>query len=274
MSRSLFERLRRLFASARSCRGTLRRLEDAARFRPALEALEARAIPSASKAQAIARDDWADPDGRNPVTVAILANDSSSQPTQGNHSITLKPNTIAIKNGPLHGALAVNNQTGEITYTAFANFTGTDSLQYTVKDSKGVLSNLATVSIQVNRPTAADDWVDTDGTNPVDINVLENDTDPDGNHHINYPASVSLVSVPAHGPATLNAATNTFPYTASANFMGTDSFRYLVTDDAGAASAPGTAFVQVNRPTAANDLASFDGTTPVVIDVLENDTDP
>jgi len=245
--------------------------KDARRFIPAVECLEDRATPSA---QAIGRDDWSDTDGSNAVKVAVLANDSPSQPGQANHPVTMKTNSVAIKTGPLHGKIKVNNQDGTVTYTATAGFTGTDSFTYTAKDTKGVLTNVTLVNIQVNRPTAADDWADTDGTNPVTISVLANDTDPDGNEHINYPGSVSRVSSPAHGTVTFNSATNEFTYTAFTNFMGTDSFRYVVTDDHGATSAPGTVLIQVNRPTAADDLASFAGTTPVVIDVLENDTDP
>src|SRR5262249_11154651 len=125
-----------------------------------------------------------------------------------------------------------------------------------------------------NRPTAADDWVDTDATNPVTISVLDNDTDPDGNAHIQFPGSVTRISNPTHGNVTFDAATNSFTYTANANFTGTDSFRYIVTADAGAAPALAKVLLKVNRPTAANDLANSDGTTPVVISVLDNDTDP
>ncbi|HJZ91299.1 MAG TPA: Ig-like domain-containing protein, partial [Gemmataceae bacterium] len=253
---------------ARSAR---RPATDRRRFIPTVECLEDRATPSTV---ALGRDDWTDTDGSNPVRVAVLANDSPSQPGTARHSVTMKANSIAIKAGPLHGRVKVNNQDGTVTYTAFNGFTGTDTFQYTARDTTGVLTNVTTVSVQVNRPTAADDWADTDGTNPVTINVLENDTDPDGNQHIDYPGSVSRVSSPAHGTVTFDAASNSFTYTAFANFMGTDSFQYVVTDDAGATSAPATVLIQVNRPTAADDLAGFDRTTPVTINVLENDTDP
>src|SRR5262249_50021055 len=260
-----------LFVSAGRCEeDQVRRRKNQSRFVPAVESLEDRATPSA----AIARDDWTDTDGNNSVAVAILANDSPSAPGKGNQTVTMKPSSIAIQSTPTHGTIELNQRTGMVTYTSFNGFNGTASLRYTAKDSKGVLTNVATVSIQVNRPTAADDWVDTDGTNPVTINVLENDTDPDGNQHIEYPGSVSLASGPSHGTVTLDTPTNAFTYSAAPNFMGTHSSPYIVTDDAGASSAPGTVLVQVNRPTAADDLAGFDGTNPVVIDVLANDTDP
>jgi hypothetical protein len=272
MSRSFLGRALRSWGFSSHGR---RSLKQKTAFRPGVEALETRATPSARVPRPIANDDTTDTDGSNPVTIAVLANDTALLPSQGFHNDVLKPITLNITNGPHHGTLSVNHRTGEVTYTAFAGFTGTDTFQYTVRDSRHLRSNAATVSIQVNRPTAADDWIDTDGTNPVTIDVLANDTDPDGNQHIDYPGSVTLLSGPSFGTVTLDPSTNTFTYTATGNFMGTDSFQYLVTDDAGAVSAvPGTVYVRVNRPTATNDLASFSGTTPVVIDVLANDTDP
>jgi hypothetical protein len=233
-----------------------------------VEALEDRVVPSTNP---LALDDWADTDGTTPVAINVLANDI---PSPGGH---LVPGSITIVSAPTHGSLKSNSDAGEITYTANGNFAGTDFLQYTVRDDLGGTSNVATVSVRVNRPVAADDWIDTDGTTPVNVAVLANDTDPDGNSHIDPTqgtgAFVTLVSNPSHGSAVLNAD-GSFTYTAQPNFTGTDSFQYTVTDDNGGVSLPATAYVRVNVPTAANDLASFSGTTPVNVNVLDNDTDP
>src|SRR5262249_31122004 len=130
---------------------------------------------------------------------------------------------------------------------------------------------------RVNRPTAADDWIDTDGTTPVNVPVLENDTDPDGNTHIaatgGTGAVVTLVSGPTHGIATLNAD-GSFTYTAVPASRAPASSRYTATDDNGGASLPATAFVRINVPTAGDDFAQTTAGTPVTIKVLENDADP
>ncbi|HJZ90593.1 MAG TPA: Ig-like domain-containing protein, partial [Gemmataceae bacterium] len=210
-------------------------------------------------------DDFADTDGTNPVTVHVLANDVGVG--------GMVPGSVRISRAPAGGRVTVDPETGAITYTASTTFAGTDTFRYTARDASGHFGS-ATVSIRINRPVAADDWVDTDGTNSVTINVLENDTDPDGNQHIDYPGSVIQVSSPAHGTVRFDAASNSFSYTAFANFAGTDSFQYVVTDDAGAASLPATVFVRVNRPVAADDFAIAHGTNSVTINVLENDTDP
>ena len=210
-------------------------------------------------------DDSIDTDGTNPVAVPVLANDIGAG--------GMVPGSVVVVTRPPNGTVSVDRTTGDITYTAKAGFTGTDTFRYQARDAAGRVGS-ATVSVRVNRPVAADDWIDTDGTNPVTVAVLENDTDPDGNQHIHFPGSVSLVSSPLHGTVSLDSATNSFTYTALGSFTGTDSFKYIVTDDAGASSMPATVFVRVNRPVAGDDFATAHGTNPVVIAVLENDTDP
>src|SRR5262249_41964911 len=159
--------------------------------------------------------------------------------------------------------------------TAAATFTGTDSFQYTVNFALGGTSAPATVSVRVNRPAAANDWTDTDGTNPVRIDVLETDQDPDGKSHIDPPLAtgprVSVVSGTGVGTATLNAD-GTITYTGVAGFSGTVSFQYVVTDDHGGTSLPATVNVRINAPSAADDFEATTGTIPVAINVLENDT--
>ena len=54
--------------------------------------------------------------------------------------------------------------------------------------------------------------------------MLANDTDADGD-----PLTATLVSGPANGTLTLNAD-GSFVYTPNANFNGTDTFTYSVSD--------------------------------------------
>src|SRR4051794_32547861 len=53
-------------------------------------------------------------------------------------------------------------------------------------------------------PSAVDDWTDTDGTTSVAVNVLANDGTSAGAHLM--PASVSVVTGPQHGNATVDTA--------------------------------------------------------------------
>jgi hypothetical protein len=234
-----------------------------------VEVLEDRCVLSATAPTVV--DDWTDTDGTTPVAVDVLANDSAPA---GAH---LVPSSVTVVSGLQHGTASVDSTTGTITYTAAADFAGTDTFQYTVRDDQGATSVAATVSVRVNRPVAADDWTDTDGTTSVNVAVLANDTDPDGNQHIDPTrgtgAFVTLVSGASHGSVSANSD-GSFTYTASPGFTGTDSFRYTVTDDNGGTSNVATAYVRVNVPTAADDFGQTTAALPVSIDVLANDTDP
>jgi PKD repeat protein len=94
-------------------------------------------------------------------------------------------------------------------------------------------------------PVADDDAVVTTPGTPVDVNVLENDTDRDGDALV-----VSEVGAPAHGTATLNDD-GTVRYTPEDGFEGEDTFDYTVSDGRDGTDT-GTVTVTV------------DGTTPVV----------
>ena len=151
---------------------------------------------------------------------------------------------------PTNGFLTFDSATNSFTYTANANFGGTDTFRYYVIDDAGAASMPANVFIRVNRPVAADDFGSTHGTSPTTIHVLINDSDPDGNEHIQYAGSVHEITNPLHGTVTFDAATNSFFYTAAAGFIGVDSFQYILIDDAGANSAtPATVRVNVIGPT-------------------------
>ncbi|WP_320073242.1 FG-GAP-like repeat-containing protein [Nostoc sp. MG11] len=86
-----------------------------------------------------------------------------------------------------------------------------------------------------NPPTANDDTATTNENTPVNILVLANDTDADGD-----PLSLSIATNPANGTAVVNnngTATNFsddfIVYTPNASFSGTDTFTYTVNDGNG-----------------------------------------
>ncbi|MDP9369658.1 MAG: S8 family serine peptidase [Chloroflexota bacterium] len=75
-------------------------------------------------------------------------------------------------------------------------------------------------------PAATDDSATTTADTAVTIDVLANDTDPDGDA-----LTVTNLTIPASGQATLNAD-NTMTYAPNAGFSGTDSFTYTANDGA------------------------------------------
>lgn len=102
--------------------------------------------------------------------------------------------------------------------------------------------------------------------------VLANDSDPEGD-----PLSVSLVSGPSHGSLTLNAD-GTFSYRPRADFSGSDSFVYRVTDgfDYDEATVSITVDPVADAPVAAGDTYSVFQDQQLSIapaGVLANDSD-
>ncbi len=122
-------------------------------------------------------------------------------------------------------------------------------------------------------PVAGDDRATTPAGTAVQIPVLGNDTDPDGD-----PLTVTVASLPAHGTVVCTASGCT--YTPTAGYSGTDTFTYTVDDGRGGTDTATvtvlvTAPAAANRPpTARDDAATTPAGTPVRIPVLTNDTDP
>ena len=88
-------------------------------------------------------------------------------------------------------------------------------------------------------PTAVNDSSTTTQDTPVTINVIANDTDPDGTID---PATVTITGVAGYGTAIANA-NGTVTYTPTTGFTGTDTFTYTVKDNDGATSNGATVTV-------------------------------
>jgi len=174
-------------------------------------------------------DDTTVTDYQTSVKVTVLGNDSDPD----GDALTVVDNSE-----PSNGS-AVLNEDGTFTYTPDDGFTGTDSFTYTITDGNGG-EDTATVTIEVGGappppppppengpPDAVDDTTVTDYQTPVNVTVLGNDSDPDGD-------ALTVVdnSEPSNGSAVLNED-GTFTYTPDDGFTGTDSFTYTITDGNG-----------------------------------------
>ena len=196
---------------------------------------------------------------------------------------TLTVNTTPVSN-VAHGTLVLNAN-GSFSYTPYANYNGTDNFTYQISDGNGG-TDTATVSLTVNAvnddPIARNDSgfataEDTELTgNVLADNGNGADSDGDGD---TLTVNTTPVSNVAHGTLVLNA-NGSFSYTPHANYNGTDSFTYQVSDGNGGTDTA-TVSLTVN---AVNDdpIAGADSgfatvsTEPLEIDVatlLANDTD-
>ena len=208
----------------------------------------------------VAGDDVALTGEDGSVTIDVLANDIDPD----GDALTVTAANAA------NGSVTVNAD-NTLTYTPNADFNGDDTITYTVSDGNGgtgTASVIVTVEPANDAPVAGDDVALTGEDGSVTIDVLANDTDPDGD-------ALSVVSASAaNGSVTVNAD-NTLTYTPNADFNGDDTITYTVSDGNG---GTGTASVIVTvepasvAPVASDDVALTSEDGSVTIDVLANDT--
>ena len=125
-----------------------------------------------------------------------------------------------------NGSVKMNTD-NTLSYTPKPNFNGSDSFTYTVSDGKGG-KNKATVNVEVRAvndvPSAIDSNVTMQEDGEVSIKLMGKDEDGDK-------LSFSVVKGPSHG--SLSGTAPKLKYTPKANFNGSDSFTFKVTDKSG-----------------------------------------
>jgi hypothetical protein len=205
------------------------------------------------------------------ITIDVLNND-----TDEDGDPLIVTNVTEVSN-PFKEAVQVSNGGANVTYRS-GNQTGTFVFEYTISDGKGG-TDTGTVTITVNAagvnnpPVAANDSATTDQDTAVTINVISNDSDPDGDT-----ITVSSVGAASNGNV-VNNGNGTVTYTPNVGFSGSDSFTYII-DDGNGGTAAATVTVTVNAvvannpPVANNDSATTYEDTAVTINVGSNDSDP
>ena len=155
------------------------------------------------------------------VTLNVVANDADA------NGDAL---TVLSVSKPQFGTAATDGQ--NVTYTPNATFVGEDHFTYIVSDGKGAQA-AGSVTVTVNGasgpnqpPTAANDNVGTMPGTALTINVLGNDSDPNGDALL-----ITIDSQPVHGTALVQ--NGQIHYTPAAGYKGTDSFTYIVSDGKG-----------------------------------------
>ncbi len=131
---------------------------------------------------------------------------------------------------PANGTLVLNSD-GTYTYTPDPDFNGTDTFEYEACDNGNpALCETATVTINIvpipDAPIAINDILTTDEEAPVTGNIIQNDTEPDGENLIVH---ITFVTPPANGSAFL-VSDGFFSYTPNPNFSGVDIAEYEVCD--------------------------------------------
>lgn len=218
----------------------------------------------------VANPDTATTDEDTPVTVTeatMLANDTDAE------GDTL---TVTGATNPVGGTVAFAG--GDVTFTPTANFTGAGSFDYTVSDGTDTATGTVTITIApVNDPPVAiDDLVTTAEDTAVVVTsgtLSGNDLDVDGDT-----LAVQSVGTASVGTVVRDGTSGDITYTPPADFTGTATFDYVVTD--GTLTDTGTVTVVVtavdDAPVATDDTASTAEDTPIVLTgatLTGNDTD-
>jgi CshA-type fibril repeat protein len=204
-----------------------------------------------------------------PVTFNIAENDGDIDPA----SIDLDPDTPGVQKEitvPGQGTFEVDDE-GNVTFTPEEGFVGEASIPYTATDNDGNPLPPSEITVSVastdNPPEAVDDSATTPVNTPVTLDVLSNDSDPDGDT-----LTVTQVNDDAeNGTVTLNDD-GTVTYTPNPGFTGEDTFTYEISDGNGGTDTATVTVTIEDDSNPLDDTASTLPNEPIVIDVLNNDS--
>jgi large repetitive protein len=160
--------------------------------------------------------------------INVIANDTDADSPYGTQTLTI----IGFL-APTSGTASI--VANKIRYTPNSLYLGTDSLQYSITDQDGSLSNTGTVNIIVsttNQPPIAESGSFVTAED-ISINNTLSGSDPDMT-----PVTFVLDANVSHGTLALSA-TGAFIYTPTVNYNGSDSFIFHVTDGVFASTPQG-----------------------------------
>jgi len=222
-----------------------------------------------------------------PVTLNLLSNDSDIDNTIDSSSIDLDLTATGIQNTvtTVGGVLSVTS-TGVLNFTPNLNYNGVITRTYKVNDVQGLQSNAATITITVSAvndlPIAINDTINTSEDITATINLLLNDSDVDNTLNA---ATIDLNQIT---PGVQNSINNlagvwsvnnqgVLTFSPALNYNGISTIQYTVNDASSGVSNVAQVFAQVSSvndaPIASNDVITTLEDTPVMLDLLMNDSD-
>ncbi len=229
-------------------------------------------VPQATKDNAITQEGTS-------VAINVPQNDTDRN--------GIDPTTVTVTAPIQHGTTTVDATTGTITYVPNADFAGKDSLRYTIKDIKGLMSNEATVVIVVGAnepeptgvvntaPLAHPDAFVTNEDQALSGDLSINDTDPELDI---LTFTLDPTNQPVHGTLLINL-NGAFTYVPDTDSFGSDQFAYQLCDG-GNPSLCDTALVTItvlpinDVPVAVDDAFTVVEGDTIIANVAANDTDP
>ncbi|WP_159064845.1 Ig-like domain-containing protein [Thaumasiovibrio subtropicus] len=227
-----------------------------------------------------------------PVAAALVINtneDAESDPLDVRSAATDVEDTmptgeLVLTTNPTRGAVVIDQQAGTFVYTPDDNTFGADSFTYTIADSEGKVSNIATVNVNVgavnDAPIAANDAVSFNEDVATTLAVLSNDSDIED---LAFAGSNITLEDQGSGKGVYAFAVVTVGQDGSLNILPTQdingqfSFTYTLTDSGQAVSNAATVSVTIaavnDAPVAVDNAAELQEEGEFEVNVLGNDTD-
>ena len=170
---------------------------------------------------------------------------------------------VTVDVGPLHGTLTLS-ENGGFTYVPEDDYSGDDVFTYIAYDTEDAY-DYGTVIITViavnDAPVALDDSVTTDEDTHVNIYVLTNDSDVDGDT-----ITIDSVTSPTWGTAVILGGL--IKYTPFLDYNGDDSFTYNISDGNGASDTATVKVTVLDKTPPATTLTiqgPYNGTNPTYV---------
>ena len=224
----------------------------------------------------------------SPATIALTVNNTADDPIADDGLAMLNQDTTyngtlsgsdpdgtavtyAQYLGPMYGSVTINSD-GTYSYTPMADYSGLDSFTFMVTDGDGAVSNVATVTLDINSvPTSYDASATLDEDTPYSGTLMASDVEGD-------PMTFAVATGPAHGMVMVDPSTGEYTYTPDANYYGTDSFSFSVTDTLGATSNTATIDLTINEvplaATSGDDVLIGDATDDALVMAQSGTTVP
>ncbi|WP_170111793.1 Ig-like domain-containing protein [Photobacterium frigidiphilum] len=174
------------------------------------------AVRASGNTLPIAQNDTATISLNSSVHIDVLSNDSDADGDLVNIvNVSADFGTVDISNNQLF-------------YTTEDEFYGVATVSYSITDNNGgtAFANVTVNVVNSLTPIAVDDQAETDDQTALIINVLSNDTDPDGD-------SLTVISATAQEGGVIINSDQTLTYTPLAGYEGVDAITYRIRDDSG-----------------------------------------
>lgn len=186
--------------------------------------------------------------------------------------------TIIVTSLPGNGGLVIDGTC--IEYIPDPNVTGIDGLTVMACSGEDCIPVVIVIDVMpiTEPPIANDDNTTTSYETPISIEILNNDSDPDGD----LLTAIIITQNPASGSVTTDPISLTATYTPNATFVGIDSFAYIVSDETGLWSDTAWVMITIEAPIitptdsviAVDDVVSTQQSTSIEIAVDGNDFIP